>query len=239
MEVLVKNLGFTLAEVLITLGIIGVVAALTLPTLIKKYQQHVTITQLKKAYSELNQAIKFSEAEYGDIENWDWEQNSLDFFNQYFSRYIKIKESKLNNQNITYYNISGTPQTSLGVMAHKDNSYAITTNSGYQIILNNRDINYYAGLYYGNLCLYIDINGIKKPNTLGKDVFTFYIIKNSKKLLPASWDDGKNENPITDRNVLKNGPSSFNYQCNKNGIGLWCGALIMQDGWKIAPDYPW
>ena len=55
----------TVGEVLITLGVIGVVAAMTMPTLIKKYQQHVAVTQLKKAYTELNQAIKFSEAEYG------------------------------------------------------------------------------------------------------------------------------------------------------------------------------
>ena len=85
--------GFTLAEVLITLGVIGVVSALTMPALIKKYQQHVTVTQLKKAYTELNQAVKFAEAEYGDMENWDWDLSSIDFFNKYLSHYIKIKET--------------------------------------------------------------------------------------------------------------------------------------------------
>ena len=44
---------FTLAEVLITLGIIGVVAAITLPTLIKNYQKHVYVTQLKKVVNTL------------------------------------------------------------------------------------------------------------------------------------------------------------------------------------------
>ena len=44
-----KRIAFTLAEVLITLGIIGVVAALTIPTLIQKYEKQVYITQLKKA----------------------------------------------------------------------------------------------------------------------------------------------------------------------------------------------
>ena len=47
---------FTLAEVLITLGIIGVVAAMTLPTLIQKYQEKVTVNKLKKMYSVLSQA---------------------------------------------------------------------------------------------------------------------------------------------------------------------------------------
>ena len=56
---------FTLAEVLITLGIIGVVAALTLPNLIANYQNKVFAAHAKKAYSSITQAIKMAEAEYG------------------------------------------------------------------------------------------------------------------------------------------------------------------------------
>ena len=47
---------FTLAEVLITLGIIGFVAAI--PMMITNYQKHVTVTQLKKAYTEFAQALQ-------------------------------------------------------------------------------------------------------------------------------------------------------------------------------------
>ena len=231
----IKN-GFTLAEVLITLGVIGVVAAMTMPTLIKKHQQHVAVTQLKKAYTELNQAIKFSEAEYGDIKDWNWEQSKSEFFNQYFSHYLKIKQTKLSEENITYYNISGTPQESLGVMRDGGTqSYIIQTNSGYQLFFWDYDLSHNSG----GFGIYVDINGRKKPNTFGKDVFSFYLIKNTGKFLPIAWDDRGYNNPITDRNILKNGPSIYNYQCNKDGIGHWCGALIMQDGWKISDDYPW
>ena len=52
-----KKIAFTLAEVLITLGIIGVVAALTIPNLIADYKEKVLITQVKKAYSELDNAL--------------------------------------------------------------------------------------------------------------------------------------------------------------------------------------
>ena len=48
---------FTLAEVLITLGIIGIVAAMTLPSLIANYQKKVTVNRLKQAYSMINQAL--------------------------------------------------------------------------------------------------------------------------------------------------------------------------------------
>lgn len=51
-----KN-GFTLAEVLVTLGIIGVVSAMTIPTLIKNHQRNVYVSQLQKVYAELSQAF--------------------------------------------------------------------------------------------------------------------------------------------------------------------------------------
>ena len=54
---------FTLAEVLITLGIIGVVAAMTMPSLIQNYQRHVWLTQLKKSYSVLTNGFKAMLAE--------------------------------------------------------------------------------------------------------------------------------------------------------------------------------
>ena len=50
--------GFTMAEVLITLGIIGIVAAMTLPTLMSKYDLHVRQQQFKKAYSVLSNALQ-------------------------------------------------------------------------------------------------------------------------------------------------------------------------------------
>ena len=60
-----KNTAFTLAEVLITLGIIGVVAALTLPALIANYQKQVIKEQFKVAYSLMQQAWKKAEVDFG------------------------------------------------------------------------------------------------------------------------------------------------------------------------------
>ena len=65
-----RKAAFTLAEVLITLGIIGVVAALTLPTLIQNQQEKEKVVRLKKAYSILNNAIQRAITEDGPISSW-------------------------------------------------------------------------------------------------------------------------------------------------------------------------
>lgn len=59
-----RKRGFTLAEVLITLGIIGVVAAITIPALISNYQISVNKTKLKKVVSILNQVGQMSKEKY-------------------------------------------------------------------------------------------------------------------------------------------------------------------------------
>ena len=63
---------FTLAEVLITLGVIGLVAAMTLPSLIGNYQKKEPVVRLKVAYSLLNQAIEQSQQINGDISSWNF-----------------------------------------------------------------------------------------------------------------------------------------------------------------------
>ena len=68
----IRKLALTLAEVLIVIGIIGVVAAMTIPTLITNYQKQTTVEQLKKTYSEISQIIRRSEVDNGPVESWDF-----------------------------------------------------------------------------------------------------------------------------------------------------------------------
>ena len=65
-----QKVAFTLAEVLITLGIIGVVAALTLPSLIQKQHEKETVAKVKKAYSILSQAYLSANTEFGSFDQW-------------------------------------------------------------------------------------------------------------------------------------------------------------------------
>ena len=95
-----------MAEVLITLGIIGVVAAMTLPTLIQNHNKKVVETRLMKFYSTMNQAIQLAEVDYGERETWYAKYDDLDtdikgrpvtgksyrekWFNKYLAPYMKI-----------------------------------------------------------------------------------------------------------------------------------------------------
>lgn len=68
---------FTLAEVLITLTIIGVVAAITMPIIITKHREQVTVNKLKKFYSTFSQAYLMAINEYGTIDNWGLTNSSM------------------------------------------------------------------------------------------------------------------------------------------------------------------
>ena len=89
-----KKNAFTLSEVLITLGIIGVVAALTMPPLITKNREKETVTRLKKAYSALQQAFLGAAAEDGSPDNWGmgnmYDENSHIIMANHFKPYMKV-----------------------------------------------------------------------------------------------------------------------------------------------------
>ena len=65
-----KKAAFTLAEVLITLAIIGVVAAMTIPTLISNYQEKATVSKVKQAFSIISQAYQLAKIENGEFGTW-------------------------------------------------------------------------------------------------------------------------------------------------------------------------
>ena len=107
------TVAFTLAEVLITLGIIGVVAAMTLPTVIKKYKRQVVETKLEKFYSIMNQAIQLSIAEHNEIplENQSGEGHTnskyiTNWYKTYITKYIKLLKEEGPEKNNAYYRVA-------------------------------------------------------------------------------------------------------------------------------------
>lgn len=85
--------GFTLAEVLITLGIIGIVAALTIPGLMYNHKKQVVESRLKKFYTTFTQAVIMSEKDNGEKEYWEDPDlsaltGSEDWYNRYLAKYL-------------------------------------------------------------------------------------------------------------------------------------------------------
>ena len=85
---------FTLAEVLITLGIIGIVAAMTLPSLVQNYKEKQTVVALKKIYSTMSQAFNSAKSEGIEPEDWATEKTAdgygADEFMSHIKPYLKI-----------------------------------------------------------------------------------------------------------------------------------------------------
>ena len=213
---------FTLAEVMITLGVIGVVAALTMPTLIKHYKQHQTISQLKKVYTVLNQAFKLSEIDNGEYSDWTVNQNDTtaeEYVNKYWLPYLKVTkvcESYSDcgyDQNYPWIHIDGTLSNEgiTGTNLRRAIILSDGTLISFRTAPNNQPEN--------SPKLNIDLNGYKGPNKSGIDYF--WMVPSSKGVVPFYFEiEGSPGNNCLDQ-------------------GEFCFYKIVQDGWKISDDYPW
>ena len=158
---------FTLAEVLITLSIIGVVAALTIPSLIAKYQKHVLYNQFMKAASVLENAVKMYEADngcVGDIIKCTPYLKATDII-----KYFNISQ-EINNDN--YEQICKVYIRDDDVINPCSNDFG---RNGTYAFITNDGVFFGFGTDggYGNGS-FVDVNGLKKPNELGRDIFIFY-----------------------------------------------------------------
>ena len=91
---------FTLAEVLITLGIIGVVAALTIPTLIANYQEKQTVSRLTKAYATISNAYQMAKVENGELSDWGFTANATNGTTNPETGEYEIADTTVNNSNL-------------------------------------------------------------------------------------------------------------------------------------------
>ena len=180
-----KKAAFTLAETLITLTIIGVIAALTIPSLISEYQKHTYVVGLKKAYSQLQNAVKMIPItqgcpagdfdcagwnEGGHYENGHWVSDVTNIDGQEFNgtignkrTYLLSKQFKINK--LCYYDSTDEICKKIENNTYYYGGSSFITNDG--MIISS-----------GGCCNYtynIDVNGFKGPNKLGRDQFGFEI----------------------------------------------------------------
>lgn len=186
--------GFTLAETLVTIGIIGVVAALTIPSLIVKHKEKETCARLKKAYSTISQAFIYAVQEKGTPDEW----GMLEKYNpethiimaNNFKPYMNVIQD-CTGQDITFVNKNCFAKNDYHVTA-PNTSTAFVINDGISLSFRNweESCNQTMGSIK-NVCgsIVVDINGLKKPNQLGYDIFYFYMTK--ERIVPVGTKDDR------------------------------------------------
>jgi len=186
-----KIIAFTLAEVLITLLIIGIVSSLVIPNLIADTQQAELITAWKKAYGVISQAQLNMIRDYGSVSGTFSNIDSSTLYgpNNLMNEWLPylMVTKKCNSQRVipdgchivNFKALDGSPITSY-------NTYG-----GAGIVLNDGT---FINFYHGSVCddrlcndsyLFIDVNGTKGPNTFGKDVFVMRYSPSKDRFIPG------------------------------------------------------
>lgn len=215
-----KN-GFTLAEVLITLGIIGVVAAMTIPTLIANTRAVQLKSRYFKSYSTITQALKLMQADDVSMDN------NADFAYKLFMNYLSapydcglggnIGADQGNKKEVPCYKSntgnSATPYKSLD---GKSNFYQDYLDDG-QIAMQDGSLFLFEN-NEGRIFISVDLNGYNnKPNRAGYDLFTFQYIDGE--LLPMG--DSRTLYPDVDKYCSLTSSSSLN--------GITCASKVKSD----------
>ena len=229
-----KN-AFTLAEVLITLSIIGVVAAITMPAVINDFKVKQTVTTVKRMYNLLSQAILKAQVEYGDVKNWEDNSNSLEEYVTVIGNNLKQQFKVLDDcgtgkcehlHDAQIYTLNGSlyPKENLDLSA--ENVYKFQISDGGVIFIRSNTV--------GTADITIDINGNKAPNTMGRDIFSFAINTETNTVSPKGEGLDPNMQNITSR---------FFAACNPKREGWNCAAWIIHkenmDYLKCADKLTW
>ncbi len=243
-----KHKAFTMAEVLITLGVIGIVAAMTFPMMIHKYRKVVIENRLKTTLSLLNQALYMSVANNGPAYGWDYNLTTEEFFNQYYAPYLKYTH-------VCEWNEQDSSWTDGYTNLKRECSSKAVTESGDKVDVNNNQNKYLLNngvaitLKSGGKTWGIDLNISKSEFKYGRDYFMLISKKRDPgQVLPDdtyvssftyAYDDVcnliKSNKPTSDGLTIyehcRQGKGHYRY-------GDGCSAIIQCNNMEIPNDYP-
>lgn len=181
-----RKLAFTLAEVLITLGIIGIVAAITIPQLVNNYKAKRLRTQFLKSYSTIQQAFKEMEAD--DVSTDPTTYNTLEYYKTFMNYLQAPMDCGIGDNKylpcVYMRDSSSKDYKPYKTYDGKTNASMILFDDG-QIALQDGTLllfeNYAATM---TALVSVDLNGYNnKPNRWGYDLFTFQLVDNQLKAM--------------------------------------------------------
>jgi len=243
-----RFIAFTLAEVLITLGIIGLVAEMTIPTLMQNMEKSQYESRLKKFYSTFIQGTQMYMQEEGcsdlictNIFNGStyygnsWVnpvKSALDKMFKgvvYCGAYDCQEDAKyLSNvpwgtmftTDIDWQSFRLSDGTVIGFEDTDDwNCFPVSSTNRIKALCSN---------------LYVDLNGNKLPNKYGRDIHIFALAQDGALYPWYGTEHSKSWGPLWSTNPLYCGTAGVK-SLPANVIGNGCTARIMETGWKM--DY--
>lgn len=241
---------FTLAEVLITLGVIGVVAAMTLPTVVNHYKAKELKTSFEKAYSTLWNVHQRMINDYGGVygifilKDLDSDADSPLIDKKYaqieaFAKYFN--GAKICTYSGAYLSCSGKsiPANYKTYTGNKQSNFTGDVTMNRAIVTNDGMSFFFGSTMFRNARIYFDTNGtVKGPNRLGFDMFALDISKDDRLIFPKNIGGGSGGAYEDDEElggtVGAVNACSMSEKANKyNGFGCSKYALIDK-----SPDYP-
>jgi len=237
--------------VLITLVIIGVIAALTIPNLMQSWRRHERITQIKTAYSIIQNTIKMSIAENGNPDGWDFE-NGQDAAKKYILPYLKVQyecgtcypiREVLhkgcfidNDRNGTWYYLNGELAPG-GTGYNPTYYYNVKLQNGMDLgIWATTRVNQNNSNYGRQIRFTFDVNGSQGPTKAGVDVFSFILYPNINKvatMAPSNYHASTNwQGMMTTTNSYACGLNATNFS------GMGCARVIELNNWNFPDNYP-
>ena len=227
---------FTLAEVLITLGIIGVVAALTIPTLMANYRKSVVEKKIYTTYNILQNTVRMSAVDNGDPLFWNLDNWNSDIFEQYFAPYLNIvKRCKITNFEkdddecaTVFTNINEDVKEKAHTKYILSNGVGIMFSPGGTIGTTGRRGTFFIDTMSG------------KTRIVGKNVFPFnLVVYDDKYYVTSKSDYMKSDDFCKDnKNTLIRVCKSGVWGDAGRAFGIGCTALIECNNWQIPKDYP-
>ena len=221
---------FTLAEVLVTLGIIGVVSAMTVPSLMQNYQRQSYVTQLHKVYNELSQALIQYQTDSNAVSLREAGLTSSSAYETFLKKHFKVVQDCGNTQtpcfSASYKKLSGVTSN----FRCRNNCMVLASGASIGTAIGQNNIVQFV----------VDINGQKGPNIYGRDAFSLYLYPNGviDDLTLADIEDESNLNWGNAAAPLTNEQREQNYKraCMGSNSGEWhgCFGKILNDNWQMT-----
>ena len=218
---LLRKTAFTLAEVLVTLGIIGVVSAMTVPTLMQNYQRQSYVTQLHKTYNEFSQAILRFQTDRNAVNLTEAGLTSQEVCNNLMTSYFKTTQTCENSLTPCFADSYKTLQG--GTIDFDINtSYVLASGASVRFMYAQvgNGINKIANIT-------VDVNGKKGPNILGRDLFWMALYND------GVIDDYDYKSPAPLSESLRN--DAYDTYCQGSGVvpGYGCFGRILNNNWEM------